>query len=125
MKRVLLILALSVFGSPVVADHNGPGKMWNRHFVPYFDLYLTKELGPPHKRQKINVDSFGSKAIEEIGNIKKEDFDRFFKFKFNLATIIRKRMKSSIHASRRNQGECLGASILIPCCTVCLCQKQL
>jgi hypothetical protein len=106
MKKVLLILALSVFGSPVVADH-APGRMFKAKMIPYFDLHLTKELGPPNNPYQINVDSFGLKSTEEKASIKLENFDRFFKHKFNLATIVRKKIKSSIHASRINQRECL------------------
>jgi hypothetical protein len=74
MKRVLLILALSVFGSPVVADH-GPGKMFKAQMIPYFDLHLTKEIGPPNNPYQINVDSFGLKSTEEKANIKASVFN--------------------------------------------------
>ena len=92
MKKVLLILALSVFGSPVVADH-APGRMFKAKMIPYFDLHLTKELGPPNNPYQINVDSFGLKSTEEKASIKLENFDRFFKHKLNLATIVRKNNK--------------------------------
>ena len=67
------------------ADH-GPKKMWKRQIVPYFDVHETKMMGP----FKINVHAYGEKKNLDAGNFKKENFDKIFKDKFNLAALIRK-----------------------------------
>ena len=67
------------------ADH-GPKKMWKRQIVPYFDVHETKMMGP----FKINVHAYGEKKNLDAGNVKKENFDKIFKDKFNLAALIRK-----------------------------------
>ena len=83
-----------LFLSPVIyfllifisfADH-GPKKMWKRQIVPYFDVHETKMMGP----FKINVHAYGEKKNLDAGNFKKENFDKIFKDKFNLAALIRK-----------------------------------
>ncbi len=68
-----------------LADH-GPKKMWKRQIVPYFDVHETKMMGP----FKINVHAYGEKKNLDAGNFKKENFDKIFKDKFNLAALIRK-----------------------------------
>ncbi len=68
-----------------LADH-GPKKMWKRQIVPYFDVHETKMMGP----FKINVHAYGKKKNLDVGNVKKENFDKIFKDKFNLAALIRK-----------------------------------
>jgi len=68
-----------------LADH-GPKKMWKHQIVPYFDVHETKMMGP----FKINVHSFGEKKNLDATNVKKENFDKIFKDKFNLAALIRK-----------------------------------
>ena len=68
-----------------LADH-GPKKMWKRQIVPYFDVHETKMMGP----FKINVHAYGEKKNLDAGNVKKENFDKIFKDKFNLAALIRK-----------------------------------
>ena len=67
------------------ADH-GPKKMWKRQIVPYFDVHETKMMGP----FKINVHAYGEKKNLNAGNVKRENFDKIFKDKFNLAALIRK-----------------------------------
>jgi len=60
--------------------------MWKRQIVPYFDVHETKMMGP----FKINVHAYGEKKNLDAGNFKKENFDKIFKDKFNLAALIRK-----------------------------------
>ena len=83
-----LFLSLVVYFSLIfisLADH-GPKKMWKRQIVPYFDVHETKMMGP----FKINVHAYGEKKNLDAGNFKKENFDKIFKDKFNLAALIRK-----------------------------------
>jgi len=68
-----------------LADH-GPKKMWKRQIVPYFDVHETKMMGS----FKISVHAYGEKKNLDAGNVKKENFDKIFKDKFNLAALIRK-----------------------------------
>ena len=83
-----LFLSLVIYFSLIFisfADH-GPKKMWKRQIVPYFDVHETKMMGP----FKINVHAYGEKKNLDAGNFKKENFDKIFKDKFNLAALIRK-----------------------------------
>ena len=83
-----LFLSLVIYFSLIFisfADH-GPKKMWKRQIVPYFDVHQTKMMGP----FKINVHAYGEKKNLDAGNFKKENFDKIFKDKFNLAALIRK-----------------------------------
>ena len=83
-----LFLSLVIYFSLIFisfADH-GPKKMWKRQIVPYFDVHETKMMGP----FKINVHAYGEKKNLDAGNVKKENFDKIFKDKFNLAALIRK-----------------------------------
>ena len=83
-----LFLSLAIYFSFTFissADH-GPKKMWKRQIVPYFDVHETKMMGP----FKINVHAYGEKKNLDAGNFKKENFDKIFKDKFNLAALIRK-----------------------------------
>ena len=83
-----LFLSLVIYFSLIFisfADH-GPKKMWKRQIVPYFDVHETKMMGP----FKINVHAYGEKKDLDAGNFKKENFDKIFKDKFNLAALIRK-----------------------------------
>ena len=83
-----LFLSLVIYFSLILisfADH-GPKKMWKRQIVPYFDVHETKMMGP----FKINVHAYGEKKNLDAGNLKKENFDKIFKDKFNLAALIRK-----------------------------------
>ena len=83
-----LFLSLVIYFSLILisfADH-GPKKMWKRQIVPYFDVHETKMMGP----FKINVHAYGEKKNLDAGNFKKENFDKIFKDKFNLAALIRK-----------------------------------
>ena len=86
-----LFLSLAIYFSLIFisfADH-GPKKMWKRQIVPYFDVHETKMMGP----FKINVHAYGEKKNLDAGNFKKENFDKIFKDKFNLAALIRKNNK--------------------------------
>ena len=83
-----LFLSLVIYFSLIFisfADH-GPKKMWKRQIVPYFDVHETKMMGP----FKINVHAYGEKKNLDAGNFKKENFDKIFKGKSNLAALIRK-----------------------------------
>ena len=83
-----LFLSLVIYFSLILisfADH-GPKKMWKRQILPYFDVHETKMMGP----FKINVHAYGEKKNLDAGNVKKENFDKIFKDKFNLAALIRK-----------------------------------
>ena len=83
-----LFLSLVIYFSLIFisfADH-GPKKMWKRQIVPYFDVHETKMMGP----FKINVHAYGEKKNLDTGNVKKENFDKIFNDKFNLAALIRK-----------------------------------
>ena len=60
------------------ADH-GPKKMWKKQIKPFFNLHETKMMGP----FKINVHSYGEKKNLHATNVKKENFDKIFKDKFN------------------------------------------
>ena len=82
----LVIYFLLIFIS--FADH-GPKKMWKRQIVPYFDVHETKMMGP----FKINVHAYGKKKDLDAASVKKENFDKIFKDKNNLAVLIRKNNK--------------------------------
>ena len=82
-----LFLSLVIYFSLIFisfADH-GPKKMWKRQIVPYFDVHETKMMGP----FKINVHAYGEKKNLDAGNVKKENFDKIFNDKFNLAALTR------------------------------------
>ena len=86
-----LFLSLAIYFSFTFisfADH-GPKKMWKRQIVPYFDVHETKMMGP----FKINVHVYGKKKDLDAASIKKENFDKIFKDKNNLAVLIRKNNK--------------------------------
>ena len=97
------------------ADH-GPKKMWKRQIVPYFDVHETKMMGP----FKINVHAYGEKKNLDAGNFKKENFDKIFKDKFNLAALIRK--NNELVYARYNKKEIL---TIIQYCMGCPCLRQL
>ena len=84
-KFLILIVIIISYSFVSSADH-GPKKMWKRQIVPYFDVHETKMMGP----FKINVHAYGEKKNLDAGNFKKENFDKIFKDKFNLAALIRK-----------------------------------
>ena len=84
-KLISSIVIFSSLSFVSLADH-GPKKMWKRQIVPYFDVHETKMMGP----FKINVHAYGEKKNLDAGNFKKENFDKIFKDKFNLAALIRK-----------------------------------
>ena len=45
LKTAILLIALTIFFSPVHADH-GLKKMWKRGIQPYFTAHQTGKLGP-------------------------------------------------------------------------------
>jgi CubicO group peptidase (beta-lactamase class C family) len=60
--------------------------MWKKNIKPFFNLHETKMMGP----FKINVHTFGDKKNFDAINVKKDNFDNFFKDKMNLAALVRK-----------------------------------
>ena len=84
-KFLLSTLIFISYSFVLLADH-GPKKMWKRQIVPYFDVHETKMMGS----FKINVHAYGKKKNLDAVNVKKENFDKIFKDKFNLAALIRK-----------------------------------
>ena len=85
IKIFSLILAYFLFVSFSQADH-GPKKMWEKQIQPYFNLHETKQFGS----FKINVHSYGKKQNLDLLNIKKENHDKIFNDKNNLAALVRK-----------------------------------
>lgn len=95
---ILFLVAAAVLACAPMASYadHGPKKMWQRQVKPYFTAHETGMMGP----FAINVQTFGQKTSEHPAKPGSQDFDVFFKDRFNLAAVVRK--KDEIVYSRFN-----------------------
>ena len=87
MAATLFLSGISI-STESYADH-GPERMWKRQIKPYFAAHKTGTIGP----FEVNIESFGEELPSKVKQIKKENFDKFFDDKYNLAAIVRKNNK--------------------------------
>ena len=112
LTSTLLLLSIS---QSVLADH-GPQKLFKRKMQPYFSAHETKQMGP----FKIDIHSYGQEITHTLPHVDTQKYRHIFHDRFNLAALLRERMKSYLNVSIKDM-----ASMRILCFMECQCPRLL